>query len=54
MRGLSGPLENFFTTVFVMDKDPDIRENRLRLLRAIGSLVRPIADFRKLRAEGKA
>ena len=41
-------VDTFFTDVMVMDKDPAIKTNRLRLLRNVGALVRDIADFSKL------
>jgi glycyl-tRNA synthetase beta chain len=41
-------VDTFFTDVMVMDKDPAIKANRLRLLRNVGALVRDIADFSKL------
>jgi glycyl-tRNA synthetase beta chain len=53
---LAAPLARFFEAVFVMDPDLELRENRLRLLRAVAVLVEPIGDFTMLQVEreGKA
>jgi glycyl-tRNA synthetase beta chain len=41
-------VDHFFDAVMVMDKDPAVKANRLRLLRNVAALVRDIADFTKL------
>ncbi len=45
---LRAPVDRFFDEVLVMDKDPEIRENRLALLARIGTAFARIADFRQL------
>jgi len=51
LRDLARPLHEFFEAVLVMDPDLVVRENRLRLLRAIGGLAGPIANFACLQVE---
>ena len=41
-------INSFFNTILVMDKDQKVRENRLALLQAIGSLTKGKADFSQL------
>lgn len=48
MAGLKGFIDSFFDSVLVMDKDPDIRRNRLALLTRIQDLFTRVADFRKI------
>jgi glycyl-tRNA synthetase beta chain len=45
---LKEPVDNFFDRVLVMDKDPEIRDNRLSLLRKITDLFSRVADFSKI------
>ena len=45
---LKEPIDNFFDSVMVMDKDAQIRENRLILLHKLAILFRKFADFSKL------
>lgn len=42
------PIDNFFDSVMVMDKNPQLKKNRLSLLNEIKSLFFKIADFSKL------
>lgn len=45
---LRAPVANFFDAVLVMDENPNLRENRLALLRAVADLVRTVADLAKI------
>lgn len=45
---LSQPIDAFFDGVMVMDKDENIRDNRLGLLKSIDTLVKRVADFSKI------
>jgi glycyl-tRNA synthetase beta chain len=45
---ITGPVNYFFDHVLVMDKDEDIKNNRLALLRDIWALVSSLADFSRL------
>jgi glycyl-tRNA synthetase beta chain len=42
---MSGPIENFFTDVMVMDPDPLKRQNRLALLSKLHRLMNQVADI---------
>ncbi len=42
---LGGPIDRFFTEVFVMCEDPRVRANRLRLLARIASMLNRVAHF---------
>lgn len=44
-------VDTFFDKVMVMDQDPKVRENRVRLLMDIGALFGTVADFSKVQAE---
>ena len=48
MQALTTPINNFFDNVMVMDKDEQIKNNRLALLKNIDNLVKTIADFSKI------
>ncbi len=48
MAKLKEPIDAFFESVLVMDKDDAIRRNRLALLTHIHGLFSRVADFRKL------
>lgn len=48
MSKLKGFIDAFFDSVLVMDKDEDIKRNRLALLTRIRSLFAGVADFRKI------
>lgn len=45
---LSKPIDTFFDAVMVMDKDENIKNNRLGLLKAIDAVVNRVADFSKI------
>ncbi len=45
---LSSPIDNFFDKVMVMDKDENLRRNRLALLKSIDTLLCNVADFSKI------
>jgi glycyl-tRNA synthetase beta chain len=45
---LRPPVDAFFDGVMVMDKDENIRINRLSLLAEISALFHKIADFSKI------
>ncbi len=45
---LKGPVDSFFDAVLVMDKDEEIRSNRLAMLGQINATFTRIADFRQL------
>ncbi|HDM75881.1 MAG TPA: glycine--tRNA ligase subunit beta, partial [Deltaproteobacteria bacterium] len=48
MVKLKEPIDQFFDGVMVMDPDEKLRENRLNLLSAIGTLFSQVADFLKI------
>jgi glycyl-tRNA synthetase beta chain len=48
LAALRPPVDAFFDGVMVMDKDENIRTNRLSLLAEISSLFHKIADFSKI------
>jgi len=48
MAGLRGVLDAFFEKVTVNDKRPELRQNRLRLLRAIVDTMDTVADFSRI------
>jgi len=48
LADLRGPIDAFFTDVLVMDEDPSIRTNRLRLLNRFTALFAEVADFSRL------
>ncbi len=48
LAGLRGPIDAFFDAVLVMDPDPALRDNRLRLLNRFVALFIAFADFGKL------
>ncbi len=45
---LSAPIDKFFEDVLVMDKERDVRENRLALLKNVTDVFAAIADFSKI------
>ena len=47
-KALEIPLENFFNSVFVMDEDDDIRQNRLAMMRDIAKLSEGLLDLKSL------
>jgi glycyl-tRNA synthetase beta chain len=48
IASLRKPVDGFFDTVMVMDKDADVKSNRLALLAGITNLFSRIADFSRL------
>ncbi len=48
IAGIKGPVDKFFDDVMVMTDNPDIRRNRLALLRQISELFARLADFSKI------
>jgi glycyl-tRNA synthetase beta chain len=48
IASLRKPVDAFFDTVMVMDKDPDVKANRLAILAGITGLFSHIADFSRL------
>ena len=48
LSDLEPDLETFFDQVMVMAEDPDIRENRIRLLRSLAGLFLLVADISRL------
>ena len=52
MAELKAPVDRLFEDVLVMAEDPEVRRNRLGLLRSVADLFRSVADFTKLSAEG--
>lgn len=45
LAGLRGPIDRFFTDVLVMDPDPAVRDNRLRLLNRFAGVFGDVADI---------
>ena len=45
---LVSKIDTFFDEVFVMCEDPELKQNRLRLLNAVASLPRGLFDFSEL------
>lgn len=50
---LRAPIDTFFTDVLVMDKDENVRANRLRLLNLFVDVFAGVADFGKMAKSGK-
>ena len=48
IQTLATPINTFFDKVMVMDKDENIKNNRLALLKNIDTLIKSIADFGKI------
>jgi glycyl-tRNA synthetase beta chain len=48
LAALRGPIDAFFEDVLVMDPDPELRRNRLRLLNRFVTLFEGVADFSRL------
>ena len=48
LEDLCGPVDEFFDQVLVMDKDNDIRRNRIALIKKIGILFNQVADLSKI------
>ncbi|MCI1645928.1 MAG: glycine--tRNA ligase subunit beta, partial [Olsenella sp.] len=45
LAGLRGPIDRFFTDVLVMDPDPSVKDNRLRLLNRFAGVFGDVADI---------
>jgi glycyl-tRNA synthetase beta chain len=48
LRDFCEPIDEFFDQVLVMDKDKDIRKNRIALIKRIGILFNQVADLSKI------
>ena len=48
MAALRQPVDRFFDNVTVNAEEADLRENRLKLLSAIGATLGQVADFSKI------
>ena len=48
IASLKPSIDAFFEAVLVMDPDPDIRRNRLALLRTVAGVFEKVADFSKI------
>lgn len=48
---LRTPVASFFEGVRVMADDPAVRENRVRLLRAVANVFAPLADFGRIQVD---
>jgi glycyl-tRNA synthetase beta chain len=48
---LRGPVATFFEGVRVMADDAAVRENRVRLLRAVANVFAPLADFGRIQVD---
>lgn len=48
LAALRGPIDTFFADVLIMDKDANVRENRLRLLNRFVDVFANVADFGKM------
>ena len=51
VASLKPAVDRFFDDVLVMAEEPALRENRLALMKRVGSLFADVADFRKIQAE---
>ena len=48
LHELTTPINTFFDSVLVMDKNPDVRQNRLALLRSVGALFDSLCNFSEI------
>ena len=48
LAALRAPIDGFFADVMVMDEDPALRDNRLRLLNRFVAVFANVADFGKM------
>ena len=48
LASLRSPVDQFFDQVMIMDKDEQIRQNRLALLKQIIDLFASFADFSQI------
>ena len=54
MAELRGPIDGFFAKVTVNVEQPELRRNRLRLLRRVREVMDRVADFSKIEGQGTA
>jgi len=52
MLEMKEPVDRFFDDVMVMTENPEIRQNRLNLLTALGDLVLQVGDISRMHLEG--
>ena len=52
MLEMKEPVDRFFDDVMVMTENPEIRQNRLNLLTALGDLVLQVGDISRMHHEG--
>ena len=48
LAGLRAPVDEFFDTTMVMDEDPEVRANRLKLLNRFANTFAHVADFSQM------
>jgi len=48
LEGLCGPVDEFFDQVLVMDKNEEVRKNRIALIKKVNILFNQIADLSKI------
>ncbi len=48
LMSLKGPINSFFDKVLVMDRNEEIKQNRLALIKSVKMLAQEIADFSRL------
>lgn len=48
LEKLITPIDDFFEAVMIMDKDENIRENRLAILKQLDTMAKQLADFGKI------
>jgi len=51
LASLKDPVDTFFNDVMVMDENPELRANRIALLRELHGLMNRVADISKLAVE---
>ena len=50
MAGLRERVDDFFDNVMVMDKNREIRQNRLAILKQLGDMFLEVADISQLQS----
>ena len=48
LAALRAPVDEFFDTTMVMDEDPEVRANRLKLLNRFANVFAHVADFSQM------
>ena len=48
IASLAGPVDDFFNAVLVMVDDPQLKQNRLQLLREVAATAASVADLSRL------